>query len=201
MKNYILLPAIFLSVTLVSCKKEGTDPLTPNVVTAKLIVVSDLQSDGIGVDRFTYFRFSDSAVVAFNDSGSTKWDIAFKNTTIRTNSGSSGPGNGGAIVLKGTGFDDVSVAPTSGYGIDTASTKLAIKTGSGNGWYNYNTTTNIITPIPGVVIIVRTADGKYAKVEMLSYYKGAPATPEASSTSRFYKFKYVFGEDGSTNLK
>src|SRR3989304_4024355 len=100
MKNLSLLPILFLSFALVSCKKDAADPITPAVETAKLIVISDFQADGFGVDRFAYFRFSDSAVVAFADSGSIKWDVAFKSTTIRTKSGTSGPGNGGAIVSK-----------------------------------------------------------------------------------------------------
>ena len=48
---------------------------------------------------------------------------------------------------------------------------LAICTGSDNGWYNYNRATNLILPIPGRTIVLRTADGNYAKMRILSYYK------------------------------
>ena len=37
------------------------------------------------------------------------------------------------------------------------------------------------------------ADGKYAKVEILSYYQGAPDSPDAfTDQSRYYTFNYVY---------
>ena len=75
---------------------------------------------------------------------------------------------------------------------DSASNGLAIPTGSGNGWYNYNPTTHVISPIAGKVIIVKTNDGKYAKVEILSYYKDAPENPTQESEYRYYTFNYVY---------
>ncbi|MAK01773.1 MAG: hypothetical protein CMC17_04480, partial [Flavobacteriaceae bacterium] len=39
----------------------------------------------------------------------------------------------------------------------------------------------------------RTRDGKFAKVEILSYYLGAPENPDAfADQSRYYTFNYVY---------
>ena len=46
--------------------------------------------------------------------------------------------------------------------------------------------------MPGRVLVVRTADGRYAKVSIQSYYKGAPASPTQASESGYYTFRYVF---------
>jgi hypothetical protein len=48
--------------------------------------------------------------------------------------------------------------------------------------------------------LIHTADGKYLKVQLLSYYTGAPAQPDLSSESRYYTFRYVIQPDGSTNF-
>lgn len=188
---------ILLLIIVIGCSDSGStnpEPVTPEI---NLVEIKDLAANGPGK---TYFRFSDSTIVTGADTLTNKWDIAFRKTTIYTNSGTSGNGNGGAIVLKNTDFYELAEAPADGYKIDDSSAP-AIPTGSGNGWYKYNSQTHIITPIPGVVIVIRTGDGKFAKVQILSYYKGAPETPSSSSQSGYYTFRYVYQPDGSRKFK
>ena len=63
--------------------------------------------------------------------------------------------------------------------------------------------TNIVSPIPGKVLVFRTRDGKYAKVEVLSYYENAPANPDPQSdASRYYTFNYVYNpNEGETSFE
>jgi hypothetical protein len=63
-----------------------------------------------------------------------------------------------------------------------------------------------LTPIPGRVLVIKTAKGKYAIVEILNYYKGG-VTPAVSAsddiklkTQRFYTFRYAYQSDGSMNF-
>ena len=74
---------------------------------------------------------------------------------------------------------------TSGY---------AITTGSGNGWYSYaGPPTHLITPIVGKILVIKTSEGRYAKVEILSYYENAPASPDAFvDASKYFTFNYVY---------
>lgn len=54
-----------------------------------------------------------------------------------------------------------------------------------------------------MVVAVRAADGRYAKVEILSYYRGAPE-PDALDPRQgfgFYTFRYLFQPDGSRRLQ
>ncbi len=147
----------------------------------------------MGAGLITYFSLRINSVV--QDSASTDWDMAFQGTTIFINGGISGPGEGGVLVSEAL-FEEVTEAPTSGYVTDSA-TGLAIPTGSGGGWYNYNPASMLITPIPGRILVVRTADGRFAKVRILSYYRGAPAEITVDSESRYYTFEYVFQPSGS----
>lgn len=148
-------------------------------------------------NHYTFYSLENNQAVAVSDSASSKWDIAFRSTNIIINGGTSGPGGGGAFVQKATTFDNFkTIANDSTFKIDNATT-LAITTGSGNGWYNYDFTTNIISPIPGNVLVIRTASGKYAKVEILSYYKDAPSSPLATDVARYYTFRFVYQPNGT----
>ena len=185
----------------------------PAPVTLQTKSVSDLPGDTIlgltamgqpyGSGKYTLYSLENNKVIANSDSATTKWDVGFRGTTIITNGGNSGPGAGGAFVYVGT-FSDLATIPTdSTFRTDNAPTSYAIKTGSGNGWYSYNGATQLITPIPGRVLVIRTAGGKYAKIEILNYYKGG-VTPDATASDsdklmkqRYYTFRYTLQADGS----
>ena len=117
--------------------------------------------------------FDDIAVVA-NHAGGTKLRWQFGLTL-----------NGGVMVLLA-----ISLAVITSVGA----------TGSNNGWYNYNSATNVVSPIAGKVLVIKTHDGKYAKMEILNYYQDAPANPTGVEPSRYYKFNFVYQPNGTKNF-
>lgn len=190
---------------LTACDSSDPDASSGEVVALRAAdipsdPITGIGSDGrpVGQNVYTFFSLRTGQIVANADSASTGWDLAFKGTTILVNSGTSGPGNGAAQVLEGL-FEEVTEAPTDGWEQDGAD-GYAIPTGSGNGWYSYNPATQTVMPVPGRVLLIRTADGRYAKVSMVSYYQGAPTSPGAGSTARYLTFDYVFQPDGSRSL-
>ncbi len=197
-KSLILFLATLLCA---SCSKEDNSP-QPQPTPLRTQVIYDLPADTGKKMIFTLFRFSDSTIVSNSDSNSTKWDIGFAGTTIITNSGVRGPGQGGAIVLKDVDFNSIKEAPETGYKIENSLTDLAIPTGSGNGWYNYNPQTHVVSPIPGRVLIIRTADGKYVKMQIISYWKGNPQPIDPfTHKERYYTFRYVYQPNGSRKFE
>jgi hypothetical protein len=213
MKTYnslcILLIAV-LAITFSSCKKDDPAPIVQTATTVKNLNADYAPAVGgttgpptypTATNKFTFFSFKTGAIVANTDSATTKWDIGFRATTIIVNGGTSGPGAAGAIVQTGI-FDEVTTAPTTGYLQDnkTATPPYAIPTGSDKGWYHYDGNTNVISPIAGKVLLIKTADGKYAKVEIISYYFDAPTSPTSSTKDRYYTFRYIYQADGSTKL-
>ena len=78
--------------------------------------------------------------------------------------------------------------------IQDSNSGYAITTGSGNGWYTYaGPPTHLITPTPGKILVFKTRDGKYAKVEILSYYQNAPVNPDAFvDATPYFTFNYVY---------
>ena len=110
-------------------------------------------------------------------------------------------GNAAAYIFEGT-MDEMQIVDTSLLTQDSES-GYAIPTGSGNGWYTYSgSPTFLISPTPGKILVFRTHDNRYAKVEILSYYLGAPENPDAfTDQSRYYTFNYVYQpNEGATTF-
>lgn len=154
---------------------------------------------------FTKFSFETGAVT----DNETDWDIAFRGTSIAVNGGTATGtneepvrnGNAGATIQNGI-FADVTSANGLSFNQD-AEGSFAIPSGSGEGWYNYNPATFTVTPIPGRILVIRTHDGKFAKMEIVSYYRDAPSEPDAfSDESRVYTFNYVYNpNEGESALE
>ncbi len=212
MKKNLTKIGLFLSLglALVACRKDEETIAVP----LSAITVSNLAADtvtGLGVDgrpqsagTTTYYSLVDNKVIASTDAASTKWDVAFSSTKILVNSGTSGPGLGGAFVFKGL-FDDLKTIPTdSSFSTDNANAaSYAIPLGSGKAWYTYDGLTTLVSPIAGRVLVIRTATGNYAKIEILNYYKGGITLPATASVNdklfkqRYYTFRYIYQANGS----
>jgi hypothetical protein len=167
--------------------------------------VVGLSAQGIPITngKYTFYSIEKNVLVPNTDSASTKWDIAFLATRIITNGGTSGTGLGGAFVYTGL-FDDLkTISVDSVFKTDNAPTSYAITTGSGKGWYTYDGLNNLITPLAGRVLVIRTASGKYAKIEIISYYKGGVTLPASASDAdklnkqRYYTFRVAYQPNGT----
>jgi len=211
----VLLLAVSLLPSLYSC-----DPEEPEPPAAESITVRNLPADTIigitpgtpptggipyGAGNFTFYSLENNMMVPSSDSASNRWDLAFRGTTILTNGGTSGPALGGAYIWNGLFEELFSVSNDSTFATDNAP-NYGIPTGSGRGWYTYSQAEQLVRPIPGKVLVVRTALGKYAKVEILNYYRGGvtPAVTEPDSVKydlqRYYTFRYRIQKDGGKNF-
>ena len=199
-----------LSIALIACTKDEETIVVP----VSAIIVKDLAADtvtGLGLDgrpqsagTTTYYSLVDNKIIPSSDVASTKWDIAFSSTKITVNCGTSGPGIGGAFVFKGL-FDDLKTIPVdSTFATDNSNAaSFAIPLGSGRAWYTYDGLTTLVSPIAGRVLVIRTATGKFAKIEIISYYKGGVTLPASASVNdklfkqRYYTFRYAYQPNGS----
>jgi hypothetical protein len=198
MKKIFGVLSLTMFLLLVSCSKD--DPIDPGT-TPEFVTVSNLDTDTTGGRTWTFYSFREKKAIDKADSATTKWDIAFNRTDIICNSGVRGPGNGAIQLLSGTDFVDLKTAPETGYFQETALSPFAIRQSNTAKWYNYNQDTHIITPVPGTVIVLKTADGKYVKIRMISYYQGNPVKPDDLSKARFLYFEFAYQPDGTRNFE
>jgi HmuY protein len=134
--------------------------------------------DATAPDAWRHFSFRLGSVVE------RPADLAFRRYAIVA-----GPG-AGILDLGEQGFDAVRTAPADGYQANEG--RADPRNPAIAGWYSYGFLSHVLTPRPRVWA-VRTADGHYAKLEMVGYY--CPnATPGCPT------FRYVYQGDGSTRL-
>lgn len=196
MRTTKILTVLTLAILFASCDKD--DPIVLQPVAAE--TVSDLfapLTSSFGqpdAGPFTLFDFETGQVTTDPNA----WDIGFRGTAVIVNGGvslgSSGePARTGiaAAYIASGGLAAVTEVDESLFTQDTA-TGYAIPKSSGQGWYNYNFMTNIISPITGVVLVFKTTEGRFAKIEIKSYYQNAPDTPTSADAPRYYTFDYVY---------
>ena len=212
MKTKSIYKLLILMLIFSSCSKDDDTITLLDVVSNQVTNLHAPQQGGSEngpptpiSGEFTKFDFSSGSVTI----SETDWDIGFRGTSIIVNGGVSlgtvdepaRTGNAAAYVASGTLASVVQV--DTNLFVQDSSNGYAIASGSGNGWYTYSgPPTYLITPTPGKILVFKTADGKYAKVEILSYYKDSPPTPDYRfSEGRYFTFNYVYQpNEGVTNF-
>ncbi len=135
--------------------------------------------DATTPEAWRHFSFRYGSVV--DGAGPMDWDLAFRRYAIIA-------GAGGILDLGEVRFDDVRTVPTTAHqanegGGEPRNPAIA-------GWYRYGFFSHLLTPKPHVWA-VRTADGRYAKLQIVGYY--CPGPQPGCLT-----FRYVYQGNGST---
>lgn len=183
------------TMALISCTPDEAGKESPEV--------KGFTIDARAFNRWIYFSFATGDTVSVsNFQTDLSWDIAFHRWDVRTNSGLSGQGQGGALELTATSLEQVLEAPANGFVLDTlistmaspamppvfiqvpASTELA-------KWMDVNTSQMPpIFTISDRVFIVRTATRRYAKLKFIDFTNDLGERGVVT-------FQYVFQPDGS----
>ena len=165
------------------------EPIGPEALTFTI--------DATNEEAWAYFSFASGDIVEVEDAANSEaWDLGFQRTKVILNGGISGPGMGSVVMLTETTFEAVIVAPADGYLADTEDT-LAIVPQSEKGWYIYTgPPAHWILPLEDRVFVVKAADGTFAKLRFVGYYKDN----ENKKDSGFITFEYVHQSDGSGNF-
>lgn len=143
---------------------------------------------------YTFFNLETGKQVAKADSASNKWHIAFNKTKILVNSGEAGPGLVNGQLLS-SDFLATKTLPSSGYSAESLSNSV-VKTGSGNGWYTYDQSTNTVSPIFTKSIALKWGT-TYALLQVISYYKDQDFSQESGN----YTIRYQLSESTDVSQK
>ncbi|SEM00633.1 HmuY protein [bacterium A37T11] len=221
--------SVWLLFLLTACGKD--EHVTPSLEDGKSTVVYDLAGDtqasvAGGIDgkenRPFYpflFRFSDKKQIWTRTKADSSqwlktadWDIAFtgnynsevylNNTTDAGNPGFGGPANHTAILLKQQSYEAVIEAPSDAEFDQSSLTKTGWSQAEGDGgWFSYDLTTHLLKALPNRTYVLRLPNGKYAKLQLLSAYKGnPPAVTDMYWPAPYFTFRYFVQQDGSRNL-
>jgi hypothetical protein len=124
-------------------------------------VTDTVTMDATDADTWRFLDLDSRAVLDIPDTAG--WDLAFRRHSLIT--------SGGARDLGPVAFDSVLGPPVGPYtatvaGSDTANAVL-------QRWYRYRLVTHLLEPNAHVYAI-RTREGRYAKLEIISYYCPGP---------------------------
>jgi hypothetical protein len=144
--------------------------------------------DASSPEQWRYFSFRLGSVL--DNAGPRDWDLAFRRYQIIVNGGPRFTGDGGVVDLGRVAFADVTSAPETGYQVTEGDAEPRHPVLA--GWYSYSYFSHVLTPKPRVWA-VRSADGRHAKVEFVSYYC-------ANLQPGCVTFRYVYQGDGSRRL-
>ncbi|GAB6012767.1 HmuY family protein [Viscerimonas tarda] len=172
--------------------------------------------------QWNFFSFSKGEIIGTCDAGNdadnevwrnrSDWDLAFHRQDVKTNSGVSGTGKAGILEYNFDSqpfdFERVTLAPEDGYLVDVQDSIIYDMSQMMQGKIGYvHTGLTQVTKRWAVledmqnskwvyaqkVFIVRTADGKYAKIYLKNFKSDAGA-------SGVVTMQYVYQPDGTRDL-
>lgn len=154
----------------------------PAPVGDSLVGAATYTLDASSTERWRTFDFARNAVV---DSLPGKWDIAFRRFHLIAGMGA------GILDLGAVPFDSVRELPAAGYLPNAIAGGDTVNPGVGK-WYQYSMLSHLLTSRHHVYG-VRTADGRFAKLELLAYYC-------ADAGTACLTFRYAYQGDGSRRV-
>ena len=203
--NFLLSVFILLFA---SCEKSSNNDIIMDEDVITFVELNASQYDvnildSLVTGKFEKFSFSEGDTVSHDN-----WDVAFSGTTIIVNGGDSYNVNQPERIGNAAVYIDIGVMSdikTVDVGRLTQDNELdpAIIDDlgiSGQGWASYNHESHILSPIAGKILVFRTHDNKYAKMEILYYYDSEDPQPSQGDYGGFYTFNYVYQSNGSINF-
>jgi len=205
----VLFLAAILSIT--ACKKDeenNDDNQDSSTLKTGTITLSKTE---MYKDNWVYFSFETEGEISGIDSTNfdtnTDWDIAFHSRLGRTNGGNSGIGKAAIFDTEITDFNSIIHVDSNLLVNDTT---VLLITGIGNMGPTYKTVPGNTTFDSAFDVdftqhpptytatkntyVLRTANGKYAKIQIQSYF-------DEYGESGHITFKYAYQTDGSMDLK
>lgn len=197
-----------------SCSKDDDPKPEPSSVELEVKTVQNQDVSDYG--KWYYFSFTTGKVVGEGSANPqdgddaawkerTDWDIAFHRNNVRTNGGVSGNGQAEAMALESEDIEAVKEVPEGAFVADVNGEILPefvmppeyVESGLNselNEFAKFEHETMAWSMAKTNVFIVKTADGKYAKLQFVNFLND-------KDESGFLTFKYVYQADGTMIFK
>lgn len=165
-------------------------------------------ADTSATGNFVKFSFSEGNTVIHDN-----WDVAFRGTTLIVNGGEKAHNDqpdrtGNAAVYIATGsmsaidsVDATKLLQDNSSGSAILNNIMIDDLGvSGQGWASYSFSTHLFSPRAGRILVFRTHDNKYAKMEIIYFYDSRNHDTGSGDIGGFYTFNYVYQSTGEINF-
>ena len=165
-------------------------------------------ADTSATGNFVKFSFLEGGIVTNN-----KWDVAFRGTTLIVNGGEKAHNDqpdrtGDAAVYIATGsMSEINSVDTNRLLQDNSSGSAILNNimiddlgVSGQGWASYSFSTHLFSPRAGRILVFRTNDNKYAKMQIIYFYDSLNPVTSDGDIGGFYTFNYAYQSNGATNF-
>lgn len=191
-----------------SCEKNSTEEILwwhdADVVE---LDASDFElniADTSATGSFVKFSFSEGNTVTHEN-----WDVAFRGTTLIVNGGEKAhndqpdrTGNAAVYIANGSmseidSVDSNRLLQDNSFGSAILNNIMIDDLGvSGQGWASYSFSTHLFSPRAGRILVFRTHDNKYAKMEIVYFYDSLNPDTGNGDIGGYYTFNYVYQSDG-----
>jgi hypothetical protein len=205
-KTTLFLSMLTIAIGFTACTKDSPDPvetiITETITEFGYHAEPTMTPFGpVYTGDYTKFSFSEGGQVEGDN-----WDIAFRSTHIIVNGGTASDtsqpnrtGNAAVYIINDLMADvtsvDASLLMQDGELSSAIINDLGVGADGGPGaWCEYANQT--VTPISGKILIIRTHDDKYAKMEITGFYDTNPV----HIWGGFYTFNYVYQSAEGTNF-
>lgn len=184
-------------------KPEKLYPLSsidPAEVGSKLTDTIIYTFEATDTDNWAFFDFSRRSVILDITSPREPkgWDLAFSRAYIASNGGdTSKKGRVAVAKLETTNFDSVTKVPENAKFIKNISPPSPPDSNNANleKWYKYSFWDHYLKSYKNVLII-KTAEGNYAKMQVINFY----CKKEEKRISSCYTIQYVYQGNGSKSF-
>lgn len=232
--NKLTFFAIALIFTLSACKKDKTEVIEPEEPKEQIINewitidkkgVVNVKDLKIQSTRriYVYFSLEGMKFVEADKALTSDWDICFSDANgvrIQSNLGTTtnpdAPYFGGtgrvSMAFTGKSFDDVTAPPAAADFDETGEFGLYLQNNIepenerhwGKYIYKENGLASHVVPLPNKTVVLKLSDGRYAKLEYQSFYKGGLLNPTLADylpeNLGYANFRYYISKKGSTDL-
>lgn len=170
----IVAAGVFLALIAFVFASSFTRPRMPSFAPSELtgrpagegLVTDTVTLDARDETRWVFFDFDRGVTV--DDATDPSWDLAVRRFHLIVNAGESFEGRGGAVADP-RAWEDVTEAPASGYAATRGRLGAEPSNPALERWYRYSFLAHTLEP-RSEVYVLRTAEGGYAKLRVLSYY-------------------------------
>jgi hypothetical protein len=168
---------LMLALSAISCadnkNSENKEPERESLAVSSTDASSSMEIDttsrtdwvGLDLDSKSYIAVSDFP-------NQSKWDLAFKRTSIRMN------GADVQMMIVDKDFSAIELAPKEGYSSDQAPASAdapetsVLAFHAEPAWYSYNIDTHVVSS-RGLTYVIKSNEGRYFKLRILDYYNAA----------------------------